>query len=507
MKKLLFFLCAFLFVLPIFSQSSISNNELILFMAPNSTSQDLEDLLVDLEMELVSDPTPNLGALLVKLIDPPAISAGGNPLGPITGKKQKASVRSEVAGVGFNYFVSDLHQNSGSTESCHEDILNTETQPNGGNSILTGIFDTGISVYATTQATDFYNPSYMGFNFINPDNPPLDENGHGTHIASIIMNNLENQNNVIQLRSYKTHNNNGQGSLFDVIQALDLAITDGVDIINMSFIYMEEKHHGNETKNAFKYALSKAFSLSEMLIIAAAGNDNNDNDFESQLSGLSAFPASFNNPNIISVASSDCLFDKSSFSNYGTTSVDVFAPGENILGLNHLWQPLSNSGTSQATAFVTKLATYLGSHQQTFNWETVKCAILNSTDPMKTLGYTLTDGYINSQAALDYLTTHTNCEDADYREEIEFLEKDYYNQSVSYLANRDIPTFEIIVKKEAEATVSIANINGEILVNEAIQLTKGRNIYTRDFPKTESIGLYFIIVQTKNKVQTSKFIK
>lgn len=507
MKKFLFFILTSFFVLPVFSQSSIPNDELILFMTPGYTETDLNDLMDELEMEVVEGPTANLDALLVKFIERPVIPAGGNPIGPITGGKQTASTKSKVVGVGFNYFVLNAPTNHNSTGDCSADILDSATQLNGGNSILTGIFDTGISDRARTQAVSYFDPANMGYNFINDIPHPRDRNGHGSHIASIIMSNLENENSAIQLKAYKTHNSNGTGNLFDVIKALDMAITDEVDIINMSFVYMEEKNHGTERKNPFKIAMHRAFDLSEMLIVAAAGNENLDNDFVNQLSGISAFPASFNNDNIISVASSNCALDKSSFSNFGVSSVDVFAPGENILGVNQYWNPITISGTSQATAFVTKLATYLGSHQQTFNWKTVKCAILNSTDPMNTTGYTLTEGLINSAAALDFLVNNpNNCDDATYHEKIE--NKEILSQpSLTFLTNNDIPTFEIVMEKEESATVSIVNINGQILVNEPVQLAKGRNIYTSDFPKTGSIGLYFIMIQTKDGKQTLKFIK
>lgn len=507
MKKVLIFLFILLFAYPSFSQiSSISNDELIVFMEEGYTQNQLMDLIDELEMEVIEGPTPNLGALLLRFTEDPDIANNsGNPFSPITGGKVKAEENPDTEGVSFNYLLSQSSPPTSNQAPCTE-ILDPEHQPNGGNSVVTAIFDTGISRRARTHATPYFVTTDMGENFINSGSFPLDRNGHGTHIASILMNNLENGNGAIQVKSYKTHDRTGSGNLFDVIKALDYAVTDDVDIINMSFVYNEEGQHGLENKNALKLAIDRAFHLSEMLIIAAAGNDDQDNDFTGQVSGLSAFPASFDHPHIISVASSNCLIEKSIFSNYGVNSVDVYAPGENMHGLDHRWNPLIMSGTSQATAVVSKLASYLASHQSSFDWEAIKCAILNSTDPIPGPSYTLTNGYINSVRALDYLVNNSgSCEDATYREEETNEIK--LNNEINYLSNNDISTFEIIVDKEEKALISIVNLNGQILSSEQVQLTKGRNIYTNDFAKTGSIGLYFMVIQTNEGKQTLKFIK
>jgi len=507
MKKIIVFIITSLFILPVFSQSVISNDELIIFMNPNATPLDLDNLLDELSMEVIDGPTPNLGGLLVKFIDPPVIPAGGNPMGPITGGKEIAKSNASTEGAGFNYVLENRNITPFTTENC-SNILDPVNQPNGGNNMVTAIFDTGISRFAPIQAPRFFDIQDMGYNSYNPGRKPKDRNGHGTHISSIVMKNLENENEAIQLKAYMTHGRDGKGSLFNVIKALDVAVSDNIDIINMSFVYMEESAHKTELKNPLGVALHRAFGLSEMLIVAAAGNDDNDNDFLENLTGVSAFPASFDHSNIISVASSNCILERSFFSNYGETSVDVYAPGENIPGFDHNWQPITMDGTSQATAYVTKLATYLGTHQISFDWEATKCAILNSTDRMITTGYTLTDGYINSVAALDYLINNpAGCEDAQYRAEDESNETILFEPSLTYLSDRDLPTFEINVDKEEKALITIANLNGQILVKEQVQLNKGRNVYTNDFPTSGSVGLYFLMIQTNDGIQTVKFIK
>ena len=212
MKTCYVFLFAFLCSLSIFSQtpSLYSNNELILFMSPDSDSDDLALLLLNLDMHLIEGPTPNLNAYLLGLNQNPPVS---NPFGPITGKKLTANSNSKVTGVGFNYLLeARAFTNSGSiTDHCHE-ILDPITQPNGGNDIVAAIFDTGISGEIRNNNSEYFDLMNVGYNALEPNFPPVDDNNHGTHISSIMMNNLENANGAVQFKAYKTHDFEGYSS-------------------------------------------------------------------------------------------------------------------------------------------------------------------------------------------------------------------------------------------------------------------------------------------------------
>lgn len=134
-----------------------------------------------------------------------------------------------------------------------------------------------------------------------------------------------------------------------------------------------------------------------ILFIAAAGNSTNDNDANP------SYPASYNNTNIIAVASIDSNGALSSFSNWGATSVDLGAPGRGI------WSTVPKSsrgrivsgyagysGTSMATPHVSGgAALYAASHPGA-SASQIKNAILNSTVPTASLtGKTLTGGRLN----------------------------------------------------------------------------------------------------------------
>lgn len=508
MKRILVVFVTVLLSLPSFAQSSFPNNQLILFMSPESTPQDLSDLLADMNMQIIKGPSPNLGAMLIQLNYDPG-NNNGNSYGPINGEKEKANAKASVTGVGFNYDLSSTAEehsdfNSMAMAECY-DIMDPKNNPNGGNPIVTAIFDTGISKIANTGSIGFFDPLDVGMDFINNSKFPTDRNGHGSHISSIVMNNLDNKNGAVQLKAYKTHDKSGQGSLYDIISAIDYAITDGIDIINMSFGYYVEDEHGVEPKAPLRWALMKAVEQSNILFIASAGNDDNNNDFNFEPNEISAFPASFSLPNIISVASANCQKAKSDFSNYGPISVDVFAPGENIIGKDQHWQPLTMDGTSQAAAFVTKLATYLGTHQGDFDWFKTKCAILNGvTSYQQQTGYVLTDGYINTNAALTHLL-YEDCNDSSYRmtEEETKLEPIV----MKYLTGLEKPSFEISSMKDQKSTILLTNSSGQIIYRGELNLYEGQHTYELELPQSTATGLYFFNLSTTEATQTLKFVR
>ena len=172
-----------------------------------------------------------------------------------------------------------------------------------------------------------YVDDVHGWDFVGEDNDPTDYLFHGTHVAGTIAaigNNGEGVTGVnwyasmIPLRIFGAF---GFGDTAKAIEAILYAADNGARVINASW--------GGE---GFSQALYDAISYANdtgCLFVAAAGNggddgigDDNDQD--------PFYPASYDLPNIISVAATDQDDDLASFSNYGATSVDVGAPGVNI---------------------------------------------------------------------------------------------------------------------------------------------------------------------------------
>ncbi|PIS05278.1 MAG: hypothetical protein COT81_01825 [Candidatus Buchananbacteria bacterium CG10_big_fil_rev_8_21_14_0_10_42_9] len=183
-----------------------------------------------------------------------------------------------------------------------------------------------------------YIDDYNGWNFvsknsnINPDTTgaySLDALQHGTVMASIAAAESNNNEGVTgiswdaKVMSLKVLNNQGLGSSLDVKSAIDYAVANGADVINMSFFGLGY--------NQFLYdAIQSAYNAGVVIVAAAGNTDSPENG--NNLNVQKSYPVCYDNPNgtnyVIGVAALDNLGRKSVFSSYGSDCVDISAPGE-----------------------------------------------------------------------------------------------------------------------------------------------------------------------------------
>lgn len=197
-------------------------------------------------------------------------------------------------------------------------------------SVVVAVIDSGVNYDQDDLATNMWNggPSFPlhGADFVANDNDPMDLNGHGTHIAGIIGavgNNAEGVTGVCwkaSIMAVRVLNAQNMGNTAGVIQGINFAVSQGAKVINMSF------GGGSALDQAFSNAISNA-QANDVVVIVAAGNDANDNDVD----GAARYPCNFTQPNLVCVAALDQNYALASFSNWGVTSVDVGAPGNNIV--------------------------------------------------------------------------------------------------------------------------------------------------------------------------------
>ena len=203
-----------------------------------------------------------------------------------------------------------------------------------------------------------YIDDVHGWDFCNNDNTvhDFDEDFHGTHVAGTIAASLDGNGVVgiapaVQVMALKFIDGGpfcGRDS--QAIAAINYAKHFGVRLANASW-----GEYGNPTNHP---SLKSAIAGSGMLLVAAAGNDHVNNDAVS----TPALPASFNLPNIISVAAIDNRGRMASFSNYGAKTVDIAAPGVAIISALPADADFADpgwgwlSGTSMATPHVTGVA-------------------------------------------------------------------------------------------------------------------------------------------------------
>ena len=273
----------------------------------------------------------------------------------------------------------------------HPDLVNN-IWTNGGETPSNGIDDDG----------NGYVDDYYGYDFANEDGDPFDDHGHGTHVSGTVAASGDNAIGVVgvawhsRVLPIKTIGASGLGAYFDIIQGIDYLIKlkqSGVPIVcvNLSLGGLE-----------FSGALQKAFQKADendILVVAAAGNSTENADKEPQ------YPAAFNFSNIISVAATGSEGTLAPFSNFGRKSVDVAAPGVDILSTNLLASIngpyIERSGTSMASPHVAGIAALIAAINPELTARQIRTSILTTVTAAATLaGITATGGIVDAEAAL-----------------------------------------------------------------------------------------------------------
>jgi subtilisin family serine protease/subtilisin-like proprotein convertase family protein len=261
--------------------------------------------------------------------------------------------------------------------------------------------DTGKGGWAfpgNTQDGDTAHPNdFIGWNFVANNNNPLDQNGHGTHVAGIIGATGNNGVGVagvdwqVGLMPVQFLDANGVGNISTFITALGYAVRHGAKISNNSW-------SGADNDPLLQNAIANA-GAAGMIFVAAAGNGGTNNDTSP------AYPSSFNLNNIIAVAASDNNDRLASFSNYGPHSVDLAAPGVNIVSTLPHNTYGTMSGTSMATPMVTGVVALVWAEHPTWSYLQVINQVLSSVDPVPALqGKVLTGGVLDAARAVGSAT-------------------------------------------------------------------------------------------------------
>jgi hypothetical protein len=243
---------------------------------------------------------------------------------------------------------------------------------------------------------------------VNGDSDPDDDHGHGTHVAGTIgaVGNdglgVTGVSQSVSLAACKFLDGGGWGFTSGAIACLDwvASLRDrGVRVVATN---------NSWGGGGYSQALVDAIAAQEargVLFVAAAGNDDADND------RFPHYPSSYDEPNVIAVAATTADDGRAWFSNIGRGSVDVGAPGLDILSTLPGGEYGLKSGTSMATPHVTGLAALLAAADPGLDWRAIRNGILSSGDDVPELARTVTGKRINAHRAL-------TCTDATVRRRV-----------------------------------------------------------------------------------------
>lgn len=244
---------------------------------------------------------------------------------------------------------------------------------------------TGWDFYHNDATVCHYQVSSLGQISANPS----DNDNHGTHCAGIIAA-AEGVFGVaggidIRILPLKIHGGEkNTGSVSDAIKAVKYAQAAGADICNMSW-----------GTSVYSEALETVMRESNMLFVVAAGNSGSNNN------SSPLYPASYMLDNMISVAFVTQSGELASDSNYGSSTVDIAAPGQDIYSTTVGGEYHYLSGTSMAAPIVSGVAALLYASGDSLYPQNVKEILLQTLKPLDSLtGYIRYPGIVDAEKAL-----------------------------------------------------------------------------------------------------------
>jgi subtilisin family serine protease len=287
----------------------------------------------------------------------------------------------------------------------------------GSRSTVVGVVDTGIDYNHPDLAANVWSaPTAFtvtvggraincavgthGFNAITNTCNPLDDNNHGSHVSGTIGavgNNgvgVVGVNWLASIMGAKFLDSGGSGSTANAINAIEFTIQAKAVLGSGANVrVLSNSWGGGGFSQALLDEINKA-NTNNILFVAAAGNSASDNDVTPN------YPSNYNAPNVVAVAATDNNDMLASFSSFGATTVDLGAPGVDVLSTTRNNTYSYFSGTSMATPHVAGAAALVLS-ACALDTAGVKSNLLNNVDTLGSLtGRVLTNGRLNVDKAI-----------------------------------------------------------------------------------------------------------
>lgn len=321
---------------------------------------------------------------------------------------QNVVVAVSDSGVDYNHedIVANIWQNSGEIGT---DSAGHDKKANGIDDDGNGFID------------DWRGYNFVTINNSSANNDPMDDAGHGTHVAGTIAAIANNGKGIVgvafgaKIMPVKGLDRNGSGSVDDLVNTILYAADNGAKVINASW-----GGFADVPIQTLINAIAYAHDTKGVVFVGSAGNNNGD--VGTQQSGV--VPA--NIKNVITVSAFDHADTKAFFSNFGR-KIDVAAPGGGDSGPGSIYEPhrsvlsllssaaspaltdsgqlvigdkyLRQAGTSMAAPHVAGLAALIRSLHPEFGPEQVRQAIRSGADDVDAAGFDVNSGYGRINAA------------------------------------------------------------------------------------------------------------
>lgn len=249
----------------------------------------------------------------------------------------------------------------------------------GNPRVIVAVIDTGVDYNHEDLAA--VNES-LGWDFTNDDPDPMDDNGHGTHVAGIIAATMNNSKGVVgvapnvTVMPVKVCNSGGSCWTTDIADGIIYAVDNGARIISISL--------GGPSPDIWTYnAIRYAVLTKGALVIAAAGNSGREEP---------SYPGAY--PLALAIGALDSTGNRAYYSQYGNW-LDLMAPGSSVIstvpkGACELCDPTGYkylSGTSMATPHASGVAALYWSYNLAFTNRQVAYMLLRFADDLGTPGW------------------------------------------------------------------------------------------------------------------------
>lgn len=298
----------------------------------------------------------------------------------------------------------------GGKQKADVDIIKAWAETKGSRKVVVAVLDSGVDYTHQDLVANMWTrpeslPAYKdqelgnvndvhGFNAVDNLKDPMDDNGHGTHCAGIIGAEGDNDEGIaginweVEIMPLKFLSRSGSGDTKDAIEAINYVIDRKRNGVNVRVI---NASWGSPSYSKALEDVIRAANEEGILFVAAAGNYSTNNDSRPY------YPSTYNVKNVISVAASDRNDIMASFSNFGSKTVHIAAPGKDIVStwLDGGYREIS--GTSMAAPQVSGIAALMLAKDLDLSVEELREKLLNSADLLDSLtGKLVNAGRINA---------------------------------------------------------------------------------------------------------------